>query len=129
MQSTKLLLAISLLITTLCLVNAQKHAHLKRTRRVLARNTDRWNFSKSCTGARCGCWSDGCWQQIQACFGFDCYLWQCFGANCGCPADICVSGCIGPNCVLEVVAIDDFNVPEHWVWTDDIAHRRRRGRY
>ena len=124
MLLSSLFLAIFACLSTVFAEN-QLTERNRRTKKVVARNPDRWNFAKSCIGPRCQCWSDGCWQQIQTCFGLDCYLWQCFGPNCGCPSETCISSCVGANCVLEVITVEEVDIPGHWVWTEESHHRRR----
>ena len=90
--TTLLLAAIACLYTVFA-----ENQLIQRKGSFLEKKSQVWNFAKSCNGPRCGCWSDGCWQQIQTCFGLDCYLYQCFGPNCGCPSDNCIRCLISPH--------------------------------
>jgi hypothetical protein len=128
--------ALAVALVAIMSVKAEETASSKRVRTVLAKNPDRWNFAKSCVGSQCGCFANGCWQQVQSCFGLDCYPWQCFGSACRCPTDQCLSACVGNGCVLEIVQVKEIieeyeydysEVPSNWIWTDaNKLHSRRR---
>lgn len=92
-------------------------AHVPRIKQRTTIKYNTWIFSKGCVGLKCDCWAEGCFQNIGACFGFDCYDWQCHGARCECPiGHKCLIGCLGLNCNWQVVS--NNRLPQgRWEWS------------